>query len=134
MDYLSLILVAVFTACAAATLHTYVLYPFLVQGLSRRFGSVPAAPVASEENLPPISLLIAAHNEESVIAQRIENAFQLDYPRDRLEIVIASDGSTDRTPDIVRDYAPQGVRLIHYPVRRGKAAVLCSAFEQLCGE
>jgi cellulose synthase/poly-beta-1,6-N-acetylglucosamine synthase-like glycosyltransferase len=71
-----------------------------------------------------VSLVIPAHNEEKVIAERIENAIGLDYPRDRLEIVVASDGSTDRTNDIVNGYIDEGVRLMTYPERRGKSATL----------
>jgi glycosyltransferase involved in cell wall biosynthesis len=58
----------------------------------------------------------------------------MDYPRDRREIVVASDGSSDRTVDIVRKFEAKGVRLLNYPVRRGKAAVLNAAFKELNGE
>ena len=68
--------------------------------------------------------MISAHNEEQCIAERVKNALASDYPREKLEIVIASDGSDDRTHEIVRQFADEGVRLVAYDGRRGKAAVL----------
>jgi len=69
-----------------------------------------------------VSLIIAAFNEEAVIARKIENALALDYPRERLEIIVASDGSTDRTDQIVRSFGNRGVRLLRFP-RTGKTGV-----------
>jgi cellulose synthase/poly-beta-1,6-N-acetylglucosamine synthase-like glycosyltransferase len=86
------------------------------------------------ENLPSVSVLIAAYNEEAVIEERLKNALEMDYPRDKLEIVVASDGSTDRTAEIVGRYADRGVRLLDYKPRRGKATVVNSAFPELKGE
>src|ERR1700724_3915187 len=60
---------------------------------------------------PRVTLVIAAYNEEAVIGQKLENCLELDYPRDRLEIVVASDGSTDRTDEIVESYADRGIAL-----------------------
>jgi cellulose synthase/poly-beta-1,6-N-acetylglucosamine synthase-like glycosyltransferase len=67
----------------------------------------------------PVSLIITAFNEEAVIAAKVENALQLDYPPDRLEIIVASDGSTDRTDEIAQSFADRGVTLLHFP-RTGK--------------
>ena len=83
---------------------------------------------------PSVSLLIAAYNEEDVIEERVRNALAMDYPRDRLEIVIALDGCDDRTSAIVRRYEGEGVRLLDYTQRRGKSAVLNAAFNELEGE
>ena len=71
---------------------------------------------------PTVSLIVSAYNEEAVIARRLGNALELDYPRERLEIIVASDGSTDRTDDIVRSFADRGVLLRSYP-RTGKTGV-----------
>ena len=73
---------------------------------------------------PTVSLLVAAYNEEESIGRKIENALSLDYPREKLEIIIASDGSTDATNEIVRSYADQGVKLFDYPERGGKVSVI----------
>lgn len=83
--------------------YTYLGYPLLIWILSRLFARQTALPVPSEA-LPRVSLLVAAYNEEGDIAKRIDNALSLDYPRDLLDIVIASDGSTDNTSSIARRY------------------------------
>jgi cellulose synthase/poly-beta-1,6-N-acetylglucosamine synthase-like glycosyltransferase len=74
--------------------------------------------------LPSVTLLIAAHNEERWIRERIENALEMDYPRDKLEVLVASDGSRDATVEIVRRYAGQNVRVLDFRENRGKATVL----------
>src|SRR5690242_9005172 len=61
-----------------------------------------------------VSLIIAAYNEERVIAQKIENSLRLDYPREKLEIFVASDGSSDRTNAIVESYRDRGVTLVAF--------------------
>src|SRR5437870_130827 len=117
----------------AAVGYAYAIYPLVIYLCSRLFGQSPSATAIAESHLPVISLLIAAHNEESVIEQRISNALAMDYPRDRLEIVIASDGSDDRTVEIVRRYVTR-VRLLDYPERQGKAATLNASIQQLGGQ
>ena len=84
--------------------------------------------------LPSVSLLIAAYNEEAVIEKRLQTALMTDYPRNKLEVVVASDGSSDATSQIVRRYAGRGVRLLDYARRRGKAAVLNATVAELRGE
>jgi cellulose synthase/poly-beta-1,6-N-acetylglucosamine synthase-like glycosyltransferase len=82
---------------------------------------------------PSVTLIIAAYNEEEVIAERLDNALALDYPRDRLQILVASDGSTDRTEEIVASYASQGVLLLALP-RRGKIRTLNAAAARATGK
>jgi cellulose synthase/poly-beta-1,6-N-acetylglucosamine synthase-like glycosyltransferase len=82
---------------------------------------------------PSVSLIIAAYNEEKVIAERLENALAMDYPRDRLQILVASDGSTDGTDDIVASYASRGVLLLSLP-RHGKIRTLNAAVERATGK
>lgn len=69
---------------------------------------------------PKVSLIITAYNEERRIKEKLENTMKLDYPRDKLEIIIASDGSTDKTHEIVESYADRGVKLFIVPDRKGK--------------
>src|SRR5262245_25440477 len=90
---------------------SYVVYPLLIWGCSRLFGCGAAAPSLPAENIPHVTLLIAAHNEERWIRERLENALQIDYPHDRLEILVASDGSRDATVDIVNSFSGRGVRV-----------------------
>lgn len=120
-----------------AVVYAYFVYPLLIYACSRLLGNKPQAKQLPDEDLPTVSLLIAALNEESVIRERLENALALDYPADKLEIVIASDGSVDKTAEIVRQYEREHldrVRLLDYPVRRGKATVLNVSMPELTGE
>ena len=82
---------------------------------------------------PTVTLLIAAHNEARAIGAKLDNALALDYPADRLEIVVASDGSDDETEAIVATFAERGVRLLALQ-RVGKAAALDAAAGVATGE
>lgn len=82
---------------------------------------------------PSITLIIAAYNEEDCIVQKLENALELDYPADALEIIVASDGSTDRTEAIVRERFGHRVKLLSLP-RRGKIFALNDAIAHSSGE
>lgn len=114
--------------------YAYLGYPLTIYAASRLFGRRRQLPEEAGEPLPRLSLLIAAYNESSVIAERIENALAMDYPPDRLEIVVASDGSSDGTNEIVARYADRGVVLLDFPQRRGKSVVLNDAVGRLSGE
>lgn len=120
-----------FWTCALLVVYSYAVYPLLVSLLAYCFGRTAQPQSPADADLPSLALLIAAHNEESEIAARIENALGMNYPREKLEILIASDGSTDATADIVRGYAAQGVRLLDYRVNRGKATTLNAAMEEV---
>jgi cellulose synthase/poly-beta-1,6-N-acetylglucosamine synthase-like glycosyltransferase len=128
------VIALVFWICAAGVIYAYVGYPIVIWCLARWFGRKATHSNLNEADLPAISLLIAAYNEEHVIEQRIRNALALDYPADKLEIVIASDGSTDTTADIARRLAHRGIRRMDNPCRRGKVSFLNSAFPELKGE
>ena len=91
-------------------------------------------PVLVGDIQPTDSFVITAYNEEVRIKEKIENALQQQYPYGRLEIVVASDCSSDRTDEIVRSYASSGVRLIRAPERRGKEAAQKVAVSQTTGE
>ncbi|MBN1885279.1 MAG: glycosyltransferase family 2 protein [Candidatus Krumholzibacteriota bacterium] len=79
---------------------------------------------SAEVDLPSIALVISAFNEERIIREKIENSLKLDYPRDRLRIVVASDGSDDATNEIVRGFEKANVVLKAFPRREGKSATL----------
>jgi cellulose synthase/poly-beta-1,6-N-acetylglucosamine synthase-like glycosyltransferase len=111
--------------------YAYVLYPPLIWVLARTCGRKPQFPVIPDDQFPTVTLLISAYNEETVIADRLENALRMDYPRDRMRIVVASDGSSDSTADVVARYTNRGVRLLNYAKRRGKASVLNSAMAEI---
>ena len=96
--------------------YAYVGYPLLLMVVSRL---TPRAGRIRSIDLP-ITLIIAAHNEEVAIGEKLESTLKLNYPLDKLQILVASDGSTDRTNDIVRQYGARGVELVDVKVRRGK--------------
>jgi cellulose synthase/poly-beta-1,6-N-acetylglucosamine synthase-like glycosyltransferase len=129
-----MILSALFILCGLVVVYSYGLYAGLVWVLSCVFGRRETPPALDDPHLPTVSLLIACHNEESVIRQRLLNALELDYPRDKLEIVIGSDGSSDYTADIVRSFEDRGVELLDYAQRRGKSAVLNASMDKLHGQ
>jgi cellulose synthase/poly-beta-1,6-N-acetylglucosamine synthase-like glycosyltransferase len=108
----------------ALVAYAYVLYPLLIWGCARVFGRRPAAPDLSDDALPHVTLLIAAHNEERWIRQRLDNALAMDYPRERMEVLVGSDGSRDATVAIVGEFAGHGVRVLDFHENRGKATVL----------
>jgi cellulose synthase/poly-beta-1,6-N-acetylglucosamine synthase-like glycosyltransferase len=113
--------------------YSYVAYPFFVWICSRGFGDRCAAPFLDDQDLPVVTLLIAAHNEERWIRARIENALTAEYPTDKLDVLVASDGSNDATARIVREFAGRGVRLLDFQPNRGKATVLNEAVPQARG-
>src|ERR1700693_1984277 len=113
-----------FWLCLGVVAYTYAIYPLLVWCLSRLVGAQPIPPQIDSSDAPFVSMLIVVHNEEAVMEQRLCNALEAAYPRDRFEIIVPSDGSSDATTNIVRRYANRGVRLIEFIERRGKAAVL----------
>src|SRR3982750_4461405 len=98
-------------------------YPMLLAALARARGR--ATPGDADRDLPRVSLIVAAHDEEAVIERRVENALGLDYPPDRLEVIVASDGSTDRTVELARAAAGVAgagrVRVLDLP-RGGKVS------------
>jgi cellulose synthase/poly-beta-1,6-N-acetylglucosamine synthase-like glycosyltransferase len=110
--------------------YTYVGYPLLLTLLAR----TRPRPETVESGLPSVTLLVAAYNEEATIAQKLENSLALNYPGERLQIVVAADGSNDRTVDIVRRYAERGVELSYNPSRRGKIAAINRALARVRGE
>jgi cellulose synthase/poly-beta-1,6-N-acetylglucosamine synthase-like glycosyltransferase len=101
--------------------YQYVGYPITLAIIAWWRGSQPIRPGTET---PTVSLIISAYNEEGVLRGKLENVLALDYPRDRLETIVASDGSTDGTAAIAREFSTQGVILHHYDTNRGKNAAL----------
>ena len=124
-------IIACFWIFSVLIAYPYVIYPPLIWILSRLLGREPRAP---EITTPSLSLLIVARNEQGVIQRRIDNALALEYPPGRIEVVVASDGSSDQTAGIVRQNAHRGVRLIELAGSGGKASALNAAFPQLSGD
>ncbi len=109
---------------------TYVGYSLVILVLSRLVHN----PVRRSPIEPRVTYLITAYNEEKNIAAKLEQVLTLDYPADRLEIIVASDGSTDRTDQIVKGFSDRGVRLIRVEGRVGKTETQNQAVRQASGD
>ena len=123
---------SLFWISVAFPLYVYIGFPLLLWLLAALVRRAPR----KQPIEPSVSLLIAAYNEAAVIADKIRNSLALDYPAEKLEVVVASDGSEDATAEIVRSFeAGSGgrVRLLNYPQNRGKMAVLNDAIRELRG-
>lgn len=97
-------------------LYAYFGYPLVLMSIS----IFRSRPVKKGDITPPVSFIITAYNEEKRIREKIENTLQQDYPKDKLEIIVASDCSADRTDEIVKSYQSQGVKLVRPAERKGK--------------
>ncbi len=125
------IALCVFIACTVLVLWVYVGYPLLLAAWSGRRCKASIPPL---EELPPITIIITARNEEKAIRRKLENTLSLDYPPDRRQIIVASDASEDRTDELVREFADRGVELVRHPERRGKVAAQREAVKHATGD
>ncbi len=119
-------MIFVFWFCALVTAYVYAGYPALLAlGVfaRKRTGARADAAIPANDALPLVSVIVAAHNEEAAIETKILNVLASDYPRQQLEILIGSDGSSDRTEEIVRRYQSEGVGLVSFPSQQGKSAI-----------
>ena len=126
---------ALFWGSFALTAYTYAGYPILLATWSR----LKAGPGGTDgghrvETLPRVSLIIPAYNEEQVIARKIRNSLELNYPSDLLEIVVISDGSNDATEPLAREAAGERARLVFLQDRQGKTACINTVLPSLLGQ
>lgn len=119
----------VFHACLAALVYTYSGYPMLI-GLWARLR--PRA-VRRGSVFPSVAMIVVAHNEEANIRDKLQTCFAQDYPADLLRVIVATDGSTDRTEDLVKACSNERLRVLVFDKRRGKAACLADA-AAVCNE
>ena len=131
----------VFWASFLLVAHTYHLYPivlFCAYSLVQvrrdwrylRSRRDARSPTQAEVERPPVTLIIAAHNEDAHLGDKLANIRQLDYPRDRLDVIVVSDGSTDGTNAILRAVHDPNIRCIFLPARAGKSSALNHAVAQ----
>ena len=123
----------VLAVCIGVTLYAYFAYPVMLWLLAR----VKRAPeIIRSEPLewPRISITLPAYNAQDTLRPVLEALVALDYPADRRQILVVSDGSTDGTDDLVREYASHGVELLRVEGRLGKTEVENRAFGSLTGE
>src|SRR5919202_2239041 len=121
----------VFWLSAAALAYAYVGYPVLVAAVA---ALRPRSVRRDKTFSPRVSVIITAYNEERDLAAKLENTLALDYPPELLEIIVASDCSSDRTDEIARSFASRGVRLHRQPERLGKTAAQNAAVEIARGD
>src|SRR6266487_7086354 len=121
-------LAVVLWASLALIAYVHAGYPLLLAALARLRGRAEHPP--AEGGVPRVSLIVAAHDEEAVIERRVENAAALDYPPERLEVIVASDGSADRTVELAR---AAGADLVLDLPRGGKVAALNAAVQEASG-
>lgn len=124
-------LTILFWATAALVVYVYLGYPLLLAGM-RLVGCGRA--VAKGDSRPAVTLIVSAHNEAAVIGEKLANSLTLEYPSDRLQVVVVSDASTDGTDDIVAATADPRVALLRMPVRSGKTLGLNEAVRAARGE
>ncbi|ELY45774.1 glycosyltransferase family 2 protein [Natronorubrum tibetense] len=112
-----IVFLVLFFGAGLGLVHTYFMYP-----LTLKLWALFSGDDESEErgDLKSVALIIAAYNEEDVIAEKIENSLELAYPDELLNIVVFSDASDDRTDEIVKQYENQGVSLVRIEGRVGK--------------
>jgi cellulose synthase/poly-beta-1,6-N-acetylglucosamine synthase-like glycosyltransferase len=127
-----LILVCIFWGSLSEIAYSYVLYPFVVlRILAWCFGRPPASSPSCE---PTVAIVIAAHNEEKVIAEKLRNIAEIDYPAEKLSVWIGSDKSSDRTEEIIRSFNDPRIHLWVAPRRSGKAGILNVLVPQIAAE
>lgn len=124
-------LLLLFWLCAALILWVYAGYPLFLLLITRWSNG---RPVRHGAIAPPVTLIISAYNEGKIIRKKLENSLALDYPRDRLEIMVISDCSDDETDAIVKADAGRGVRLLRMRERGGKTVGLNFAVPQAGGD
>ena len=108
-----------FWICFIALAHTYLFYPLLLKLLAYFKKDVDTN---NNPSLPSLSILIAAYNEEKVIEQKLKSILNSNYPKDKIEILVGSDSSTDKTNEIVRSFS--NVKLIEFETRSGKIKII----------
>ncbi|MFT7381715.1 MAG: biofilm PGA synthesis N-glycosyltransferase PgaC, partial [Roseivirga sp.] len=100
--------------------YTFIGYALLITILSALKKKKKSLPELSDEDLPEVTMLIAAYNEEEIIADKIKNCLSLEYPKDKFKLVFVTDGSNDKTNSIIASY--EDIKFEYRPERKGKIA------------
>lgn len=120
----------IFWTSLAALFYVYAGYPLLVYLVS----VMRPREIKKSAFAPTVTVLITAYNEEKAIRAKLENTLLIDYPSEKLEILVASDGSTDKTDEIVKEFAARGVKLFRQDGRMGKTFTQNKAVEKASSE
>ena len=118
-----------------AIIQSYVFYPLIISLLSQ-FRKENDRILTSTDGLPFASIIMAVHNEEKVISEKIQSIYNTGYPRDRFELLVGSDGSSDKTNEILEEFSKghESFHFIAFSKRRGKPAVINELRERARGE
>src|SRR5437016_286965 len=119
-----------FWLSAAALIYTYIGYPVLIALIA----TLHPRKIRRWHYEPSVTIIIAAYNEERALATKLENTLALDYPRDLIEIIVASDCSSDKTDEIAESFTNRGIKLHRQPERLGKTAAQNATVEKARGE
>lgn len=122
----------IFWVAAVAIVYPYIIYPILLL-LVRPLLLRPASQ-KEDDYCPAVSIVLAAYNEEDCIREKLENCLALDYPAEKIEILVGSDASEDRTNEIAATFASRGVKLFPYTERGGKMSVVNRLVAEATGE
>lgn len=135
-DYTLIIVRSIFWVSLAATLYTYFFYPLLLMVAStvlRRLRRHTHT-TTDIENLPTVTMVISAYNEEDILPEKIANCLAIGYPQEKLSFLLGSDGSTDQTARILRDIKDRRFRTIHSRLRQGKVQMLNRLMDEVTTE
>jgi|HubBroStandDraft_6_1064221.scaffolds.fasta_scaffold00396_17 cellulose synthase/poly-beta-1,6-N-acetylglucosamine synthase-like glycosyltransferase len=119
-----------FWFAAFLMLYTYAGYPFWIYLRSR----LQSRPLRQGPILPTVSIILAVHNGAALLRQKVAHLLSLDYPQDRMEIEIVSDGSTDGTDDILKEFQDPRIKCFRCSEHSGKAAALNMGMQHATGE
>lgn len=115
----------IFWLSIALIVYSYAVYPFILRFIAKIFGSTQNhTELISSDEYPEVAVVIAAYNEEQEIKTRVDNLLEQDYPSDKLKIFIGSDGSTDKTNEILTSFNDERLNAHLFEQNRGKASVL----------
>jgi cellulose synthase/poly-beta-1,6-N-acetylglucosamine synthase-like glycosyltransferase len=120
----------VFWTCCALLVYSYALYPLLVGVLAKRIGM----PVVTDDVLRRVTVIVTAYNEADCIRTKLDNLAGLEYPRDLIQILVVSDGSSDATEEIAASYEARPIRVLRVDGRQGKTACQNAAAAAADGE
>ena len=126
---IQILCIVVFALACAVMFYALIGYPLLLDWLAKRSHN----PVHKDDQLRTVSFVIAVYNGEKFLERKLRAIFAQNYPRELIDVLVVSDGSTDRTDEIARSFASQGVRFLRVP-HGGKAAALNAGLPLVKGE
>ena len=126
---IQILCIVVFALACAVMFYALIGYPLLLNWLAKRSHN----PVHKDDQLRTVSFVIAVYNGEKFLERKLRAIFAQNYPRELIDVLVVSDGSTDRTDEIARSFASQGVRFLCVP-HGGKAAALNAGLPLVKGE